>query len=155
MSRLSIWRAVTQDLLALSPNPLLKLSLPTESARTLKTKALRFRDVHRELCAGSAARMRSVKHLDLPACAGCGPVHLLLGTACILYGAVLADGSAAYHLMSLLTGAVVDTLPIPDVMSIMPSVRSVCASRRWGFVAVAVLHLKEDAGWVRFTRLAR
>jgi hypothetical protein len=155
MSRLSIWRAVTQDLLALSPNPLLELSLPTASARTLRTKALRFRDVHRDLCAGSAARMRSVKRLGLQACAGCGPVHLLPGTACILYGAALEDGSAAYHLMSLLTGSVVDTLPIPPVMSIMPSVRSVCASPKWGFVAVAVLHLKEDAEWVHFTRLAR
>jgi hypothetical protein len=144
MSSLPVWRAVIRDLLALSPNPFLALSFLAESARSLRTKALRFHHIHRTLCAGSAAQMRSVTFIDFPDRANTDesrPVRLLPGTGCIVYGAEPEDGEDGYCIKSLITNTVVSTSPFPAAARWAPNLEDVFVSKEYGVVVAATMEL--------------
>jgi hypothetical protein len=146
MSSLPVWRAVIRDLLALSPNPFLALSFLAESARSLRTKALRFHHIHRTLCAGSAARMRSVTDLDSLDHAitdDSQPVRILPGTGCVVYAAELEDGTEGYRIRSLITNAVVSTWPFPAIANGSPNLKDVFVSKEYGVVVAATMILEE------------
>jgi hypothetical protein len=146
MSSLPVWRAVIRDLLALSPNPFLALSFLAESARSLRTKALRFHHIHRTLCAGSAARMRLVTDLDISDRAitdDSQPVRLLPGTGCVVYAAELEDGAEGYRIRSLITNAVVSTWPFPAIANGSPNLKDVFVSKEYGVVVAATMILGE------------
>jgi hypothetical protein len=89
----ALWRTVVKDLLIISPNAFLSQSIMNETAESMRSRALRFRNAEVALSTRDEVPVADLDLPELPA----SPVEMLPGTGCAIY----QSGTGSVYILSL------------------------------------------------------
>jgi hypothetical protein len=131
-SSTDLWRIIVQDLLAISPSALLSRSLLSESAHSLRKKALRFHHVQAVLDTGDHSQLQSVRTAPISGKMVPPEFYGVPGTSLLVR---VSKDRGVVSLVSAITGKALD-----DWSELSPPERingiAVHESRRYGVIVV-------------------